>query len=147
MAVDAVTRAQQPSVHMKGGVQLDMFADPDAEPEAAPAAPAPAGPTTVVDLHGHQGDPAFADVLYVGRPMYQGGWVLHGHPLANPYKVGPDGTAEEVVERYRGWVARRPRLAAQLRELRGRRLGCWCAEGQPCHARVLAQLADQVSDR
>jgi hypothetical protein len=132
---------------MVGGVQLDMFADPDDQPQPEPEVSVPAEPTTVVDLHGHQGDPAYADVLYVGRPMYQGGWTLHGHPLANPFKIGQDGTAEEVVQRYRRWVLHRPRLAAQLRELRGRRLGCWCAEGQPCHARVLAELADQVSDR
>jgi hypothetical protein len=135
--------------------QLDLFAA-DTGPEPAPAAgPAPATTkalppmgaprTTVVDLHGHQADPAYAEVVYVGRPMYQGGWRLHGHPLSNPYKVGRDGSAETVVARYREWLLRRPGLTDQLLQLRGRRLGCWCADGAPCHARVLAELADQIT--
>ncbi|MGR3939065.1 DUF4326 domain-containing protein [Streptomyces sp. BRA346] len=113
---------------------------------AQPSRPRPdaPGPTTVVCLKGRKGDPAIEDVVYVGRPMYQGGWSLHGHVLANPFKVGKHGDAAEVVERYRGWLAERPELVArELPKLRGRRLGCWCPEGQPCHARVLAELADQ----
>ncbi|MET7621797.1 DUF4326 domain-containing protein [Streptomyces sp. NPDC001450] len=141
---------------MNGGYQLAMFAT---EPEPAiTAGPAPAeaeqlspigdsspvAATTVVDLHAHQDDPALADVLYVGRPMYQGGWKLHGHPLANPFKVGRHGDAAQVVEKYRAWLGERPQLVArEVPKLRGRRLGCWCAEGDPCHARVLAELADQ----
>lgn len=155
---------------MNGGYQLDMF---DTEPEpattAGPARPeaalwaeakglqlhsGPAStaalspcevvPTTVVDLHGRQGDPDLADVVYVGRPMFRGGWRLHGHVLANPYQVGKHGDVATVVEKYRGWLAQRPHLLArELPKLRGRRLGCWCPEGQPCHARVLAELADQ----
>jgi Domain of unknown function (DUF4326) len=105
----------------------------------------PAGPTTVVDLRGHRGDPGIADVVYVGRPMYRGGWRLPGHPLANPYRAGRDGTAAQVVDQYRRWLLARPGLPAQLAALRGRRLGCWCPDGQPCHARVLAELADATT--
>ena len=36
-----------------------------------------------------------------------------------------------------------PALLAALPELRGKRLGCWCAP-QACHGDVLAQLADQA---
>ena len=28
-------------------------------------------------------------------------------------------------------------------ELRGKDLACWCAEGQPCHADILLELANQ----
>ncbi|MFG2306701.1 DUF4326 domain-containing protein [Actinacidiphila glaucinigra] len=139
-----MTRRTNPQ-QLNGGWQLELF-DSAPEPEPAPVvgpAPEPTGPTTVVDLHGHQGDPEFADVLYVGRPMFQGGWRLHGHPLSNPFKVGKDGTAEQVVDRYREWLLQRPDLARQLEKLRGRRLGCWCLLGDPCPARVLAELADQ----
>jgi hypothetical protein len=137
---------------MRNGDQISLFADAEPEPATAagtgPARPeVPQSPigdsTTVVDLHGHQGDAAFADVLYVGRPMFQGGWRLHGHPLANPYRVGKDGTAEQVVAKYAAWLDAHPQLLArELPKLRGRRLGCWCPEGQPCHARVLAERAD-----
>jgi hypothetical protein len=68
----------------------------------------------------------------------------------NPYRVGCDGTATECVEQYRyewemrlrgpvmGMVAR-----AQLDELRGRNLACWCKHGDPCHADVLLELANR----
>ncbi|WP_346268491.1 DUF4326 domain-containing protein [Streptomyces sp. VN1] len=154
-----MTRRRDPR-EMNGGWQMDLF-PVETEPEpATTAGPAPAeqspigdqppeaATTTVVDLHGRQGDPEFADVVYVGRPMFQGGWRLHGHVLANPYRVGKHGDAAAVVEKYRTWLDERPQLVArELPKLRGRRLGCWCPEEQPCHARVLAELADQEVDR
>ena len=108
----------------------------------AAALATPARPTTVVNLRGRRGDPGIVDVMYVGRPMCRGGWRLPGHPLANPYRIGRDGTAAQVVDQYRRWLLTRPDLHARLAELRGRRLGCWCPDGQPCHARVLAELAN-----
>ncbi|MET8677566.1 DUF4326 domain-containing protein [Streptomyces sp. NPDC004647] len=97
--------------------------------------------TTVVNLKGHRDDPAYADVVYVGRAMHRGGWHLDGSPLASPYRPGPDGTREEVVEKYRAYLLDRPDLLALLPGLRGSRLGCWCAP-EPCHAQVIAELAD-----
>jgi hypothetical protein len=41
-------------------------------------------PTTVVNLKGHRDDPAYADVVYVGRAMHRGGWHLAGSKLASP---------------------------------------------------------------
>ncbi|MGP3980317.1 DUF4326 domain-containing protein [Streptomyces sp. KR80] len=101
--------------------------------------------TTVVNLHGHRDDPDFADVVYVGRPMHRGGWALDGSPLASPFRPGPDGTREAVVEKYRAWLLGRPDLLALLPGLRGRRLGCWCVP-EPCHAQVIAELADSLDD-
>jgi len=75
-----------------------------------------------------------ADV-FVGRPSQ---W-------ANPYHVGVDGTREQVVLKYREWVVRQPRLLRDLRSLRGKVLGCSCAP-LPCHADVLAALADYGCD-
>ncbi|MCX4886000.1 DUF4326 domain-containing protein [Streptomyces sp. NBC_00847] len=101
------------------------------------------GPTTVVCLKGRRDDPEIKDVVYVGRPMYRGGWHLAGHLLANPYVVGKQGTAEEVVAKYEKWLDAHPELVArELPKLKGQRLGCWCPEGEPCHARVLAERAD-----
>ena len=42
---------------------------------------------------------------------------------------------------YREYLLGRADLLALLPELRGRRLGCWCAP-EPCHAAVIAELAD-----
>lgn len=97
--------------------------------------------TTVVNLKGHRDDPSFADVVYVGRAMFRGGWQLAASPLANPFRPGPDDSRAEVVAQYRAYLLGRPDLLALLPALRGQRLGCWCAP-RPCHAMVIAELAD-----
>jgi hypothetical protein len=99
------------------------------------------GPTTVVNLKGHRGDPDFDDVVYVGRAMHRGGWHLQVSPLASPFRPGPDGSREDVIDQYRAYLLGRPDLLALLPDLRGRRLGCWCLP-EPCHAQVIAELAD-----
>ncbi|MEU1840428.1 DUF4326 domain-containing protein [Micromonospora chersina] len=101
------------------------------------------GATTVVNLKGHRDDPAYADVVYVGRAMSRGGWRLAQSPLSSPYRPGPDGTRDEVIEKYRAYLLGRPDLLALLADLRGRRLGCWCVP-ERCHAEVIAELADML---
>ncbi|WP_344340534.1 DUF4326 domain-containing protein [Kitasatospora putterlickiae] len=102
------------------------------------------GPTTVVNLKGHRDDPAFADVVYVGRAMHRGGWHLAESPLHCPYRPGPDLTRERMLVKYRAHLLAHPDLLALVPALRGHRLGCWCAP-LPCHADVLAALADHGS--
>ena len=58
----------------------------------------------------------------------------------NPFRRLRTETTEQCIARYRVWLLTQPVLLARLRELRGRRLGCWCAPG-PCHGDVLAELA------
>ena len=77
----------------------------------------------------------------VGRPMHRGGRHLAGSPYACPFRPGRDGTREEVVAQYRAWPPEQPELLIGLPGLRGKRLGCWCVP-LPCHAQVLAELAD-----
>jgi Domain of unknown function (DUF4326) len=98
--------------------------------------------TTVVNMAGHRDDPGFADVVYVGRAMYRGGWRLAASPLANPFRIGADGDRDEVVAKYREYLLSRPDLLALLPSLRGSRLGCWC-KPLPCHADVIAWVADE----
>jgi Domain of unknown function (DUF4326) len=50
--------------------------------------------------------------------------------------IGRDGTRDEVIAKYRGWIVRQPTLMAALPELRGKDLICWCAPSR-CHAEVL----------
>ncbi len=99
------------------------------------------GPTTVVNLKGHRDDPAFADVVYVGRAMHRGGWHLTESPLHCPYRPGPGLPREAMLRKYRAHLLARPELLALVPDLRGQRLACWCAP-LPCHADVLADLAD-----
>ncbi len=102
--------------------------------------------TTVVNLKGHRDDPGYADVVYVGRAMHRGGWHLTESPLHCPYRPGPDLTREQMVTEYRAYLLARPELLALVPPLRGRRLGCWCAP-LPCHADVLADLADHPAEQ
>lgn len=104
-------------------------------------------PTVVINLKGRLRDygPRLATapegVVYVGRRLTMGGWGLAGHPLSNPYSVRQCGSPAEAVDRYRAHLASRPDLLALVPTLRGKTLACWCVPA-PCHALVLAELAD-----
>ncbi len=74
----------------------------------------------------------FHDV-YIGRPSKWG----------NPFLIGRDGTREEVIEKYREWIQTQPQLLADLHELKGKVLGCWCAP-LACHGDVLTELASAL---
>jgi Domain of unknown function (DUF4326) len=100
------------------------------------------GATTVVNMTGHRDDPDFTDVIYVGRAMYRGGWRLAASPLANPFRIGVDGDREHVIAKYRDHLLGQADLLAMVADLRGKRLGCWCAP-LPCHADVISELADR----
>lgn len=69
--------------------------------------------------------------VYVGRPTKWG----------NPF-VGAE--PEALVEDYRKLFEGRPHLVELARaELAGKDLMCWCAEGQPCHADLLLEIANE----
>jgi len=73
------------------------------------------------------------DAVYVGRPSKWG----------NPYKIGRDGTREEVIAKYADWLD--GAIANSLLdpdELTGKDLSCWCAP-LPCHADVLLEMANK----
>lgn len=69
--------------------------------------------------------------------------ILIGRPSRwhNPFHIGPDGSREEVIAKFRQWIIRQPRLLRDIRSLRGHVLGCDCPP-LPCHGDVLAELAD-----
>jgi hypothetical protein len=108
-----------------------------------------ARPTTVINIK--SGKPYDE---YVGREIKRGKHNLEESDWANPFKVGRDGTLEEVLQKYERYLLEeRPDLIARLHELRGRPLACWCApegriltKGDPlcCHGQVLARLADEL---
>ena len=68
--------------------------------------------------------------IYIGRPSKWG----------NPFVIGADGTRAQVIRKYEQWLLGQPGLMADLHELTGKTLGCWCAAG-PCHGDVLLRLA------
>jgi len=71
--------------------------------------------------------------VYIGRPSKWG----------NPYpKEEGVRTRAEAIEAYRNYILSNPTLLADLRELEGKVLGCWC-HPLPCHGDVLLELLDE----
>ena len=67
----------------------------------------------------------------------------------NPWRVGRDGSRDEVIARYRADLWRRIRAnevaLEELAGLNGCWLACWC-EPEPCHGDVLARAAAWAAD-
>ena len=79
--------------------------------------------------------------VYIGREVAE-----HGIPASkwgNPFVMADESDAEreQAIASYRDWVVKQPELMASLEELRGQRLGCWCAPKR-CHGDVLVELLE-----
>jgi len=80
--------------------------------------------------------------VYVGRPTKWG----------NPFDVGGHDH-QCAVDWFRWWLdgdlpavwddRHGPTIKAQISELRGKDLMCWCRLGHPCHADVLLEIANR----
>jgi len=73
--------------------------------------------------------------------------VDRGTPFGNPYRIGPDGTREEVVARYEQDFLYRVEhdlpFRARVEALEGASaLLCWCAP-LSCHATVIARYLER----
>lgn len=86
--------------------------------------------------------------VYIGRTKHTHKKMHYG----NPWKIGRDGTRDEVCDRYEAWLRkkadatvepdRRDWILRNVWKLHGAVLGCWCAP-QRCHGEVLAVLAEE----
>jgi len=66
----------------------------------------------------------------------------------NPFKVGRDGTREEVCEKFNSYIRHKvvdEDLMTELLALGNKNLGCWCAP-ESCHGDVLLKLIKQIND-
>lgn len=72
------------------------------------------------------------------------GAVLVARPSrwGNPYSIEEYGR-KQAIEMYERWLLANDELLAQLPSLTGRRLACYCKLDEPCHADVLARLANE----
>ena len=77
--------------------------------------------------------------VYIGRDVPERG--IRGSKWGNPFIMLDEGDAERerVIDAYRDWIVTQPELMSSLEELRGKRLGCWCAPRR-CHGEVLVEL-------
>ncbi len=73
--------------------------------------------------------------VYIGRPSKWG----------NPFEIGKDGSRQEVVQKYKDWIAGNKELLSDLHELAGKKIACWCAP-LACHGDVLAELVSLLPD-
>lgn len=69
----------------------------------------------------------------------------------NPFKIGKDGTRDEVIEKHKKWLngtdykdfmqEQRKFVLNNIHELRDKILGCWC-KPKRCHGDTLASKAN-----
>jgi hypothetical protein len=73
-------------------------------------------------------------IVYVSRPSKWG----------NPYHIGADGNRDQVLKKYREYLAANPSLVEDAKkELRGKNLACWCKPSEDCHADILVKIANK----
>lgn len=75
---------------------------------------------------------------YIGRPSKWGNPFSHKKGTMAEFLVE---SRDEAVKMYRKWILGQPDLLADLAELKGKTLGCWC-KPKSCHGDILAELAD-----
>ena len=81
--------------------------------------------------------PLVVNVRTEGYDVYIGRGSIWG----NPFRIGKDGSKDEVIEKYREMILERPDLLRRLPELEGKRLGCFC-KPKACHGDVLVELIE-----
>jgi len=76
--------------------------------------------------------------VYIGRPSVFG----------NPFQIGPDGTRDEVIEKFKVYFENRlkedPEFERAIEALRScPALICWCAP-LLCHGHVIAAYLEEI---
>jgi len=79
--------------------------------------------------------------VYIGRANCHVPGAL-ASKWANPFPVGRYGRDGCIAE-FEAYIKGNPALLAQLPELKGCILGCWC-KPEACHGDVLARLVDAL---
>lgn len=80
--------------------------------------------------------------VYVARPSKWGNPFSHKEGTTAKFKTA---SREEAIQKYVEWISEQEHLLADLHELKGKILGCWC-KPHDCHGDVLAELADSITD-
>lgn len=80
--------------------------------------------------------------VYIGRAVPRRGFAAS--KWGNPFPLAM-GSRADVIAAYREHLLASPDLLAALPELRGKRLGCWCAP-KACHGDVLVALLKEADD-
>lgn len=92
--------------------------------------------TTVVNIRVSKYD------IYIGR-------AGHGHDgtFGNPFSVAKDGGRDRTIVLYREYFYKRlrtdPEFAARIKELKGKRLGCFC-KPKVCHGDIIVEYLENT---
>ena len=76
--------------------------------------------------------PAGSDCVYIGRPSKWG----------NPFAMNGEQDRDTVIALFEQYLLNSPELLAQLGELKGKNLVCYCAP-RACHGDILLRLANK----
>ncbi len=87
--------------------------------------------------------------IYIGRAgiVFINGKRYPDKPseFCNPFKIGKDGTRDEVIEKYKNYIKEKIKESPQmLDKLKGKNLGCWCSPNH-CHGDILIELLNKDS--
>ena len=70
--------------------------------------------------------------------------------LGNPYRIGKDGTREEVIEKYKKYLWNCICVVDELNRIGSMddstKLGCWC-KPKACHAEVVLKAVNYLKER
>ena len=82
-----------------------------------------------------------SDLLLNARDCLHGPddvWIDRRSAFGNRFRIGSDGTREEVIAKHRDWLMADEQAAFResLEVLRGKRLICWCRP-LPCHGETI----------
>jgi len=80
--------------------------------------------------------------VYIGRPSKFGNPFSHKERTKAKFKVS---TREEAIEQFERWIITQPELMKDLKELKGKVLGCWC-KPLSCHGDVLIRLIENLKE-
>lgn len=77
--------------------------------------------------------------VYIGRPSKWGNPFSHKDGTIAEWKVA---TREDAVQMYEAYLRSMPDLLEELKELKGKTLGCWCAP-KSCHGDIIIKLVEE----
>lgn len=78
--------------------------------------------------------------IYIGRGSKWGNPFSHLDSALAQFRVK---TREEAIEKYGEWIMTQPKLLADLHELKGKTLCCYC-KPQICHGDILVELVSKL---
>ena len=85
--------------------------------------------TAMPKVHNKHKNTAPPDAIYIGR----------GSKWGNPFIIDKHGSRNEVIAKYKEYILGKPELLAQLHEIKGKDLICYCAP-QACHGDIFTWL-------